>query len=204
MPHRTTFRCSDKLREKIEKDTLEQGLESVNDWLNEASEHYLTCKKAEIAQNLKLIPLKYAGRCLKCGKVLDAGTWAMWGRGVGVICTDCFIQKFGDKATVKLVMREKEIRWKIKALNKELDGKAEQYRTFNFYEIINTVHQQSTEIHKLIVQYLKTNFDKPEQEKQTLDNLEKLSKKQWALVQDADRFMRVPIKKPKKKKREAE
>lgn len=197
------YRFPEKLVDKIQKDFKEQGFNSENDYVIHALEHFLACKKTETFQALKLIPLKYAGKCLKCQKEQPVGSWAMWGRGVGIICMDCYVQKFGDKSTAKLVMRLKEIKWKIQAVQKELDEKAEQLRKFNFYEVINKMHEGYREIYKLTMEYLKAGFSKPEEEKEALDEIERLCKKQWAIIEEAERFMRVPFKKKRKKKQEA-
>lgn len=127
----------------------------------------------------------------------------MYGKGVGAVCVDCFIEKLGDKAIVKKVMRLKELKWTIKALEKQLDQKTDELKKLNFLEIIVDMRTGYGEIRKLIMEYMKTGFEKPEEERKTLDELERLIEKMWGIIEEARLFLMGPapeIKKKKKKK----
>lgn len=200
MVNTRSLRLPDDIATKIERDTKEQRLESENEYIIKALEHYLKCKKAEIVQALKLIPFRYPAKCLKCGTEIKVGEYGLWGRGVGAICIDCHVQKFGDKTLVKKFMKLKELEWLKKALEFECEEKADELRQFNFYEIIQQMHVGYQEIYKLSMEYLKQRFDKPEQEKQALDELLRLIEKTWQTINDANLFMKVPLRKRKKKK----
>lgn len=194
-----SFRLDDALRKKLEAEA-ERTKKSVAELIHEAVDHWFKCDKIEGIPEMRLILLKYHARCLKCGCDLPPNTWAMYGKGVGAICTDCFIEKLGDKGIVKKFMKVKELKWTMKSLENQLNEKAEKLRQFNFYEVIDQMHKGYGEIHKLIMAYLKTGFQKPEKEKEALDELERLIKKQWAIIQEAQMFIKGPPLKKKKKK----
>jgi len=198
------FRLPPKLAHQFEdeaKRLMAQGeVSSENDLAQKALAHFLICKNTETVQSLKLIVLRYPAKCLKCKKQLEQGSWAWWGRGVGVICTDCEVMKYGDKAIVRKLIKLKELQWQIKSLDKELDVKAEQFKEFNFYEILQKMHQGNSETHKMVMEYLRTSFEKPEDEKKALDEIGRLSEQQGKIIQEMELFMKQPFKKKKKKK----
>jgi len=194
-----SIRFEEDLQKKLEAEA-ERTKKSVGQLVNEAVDHFFKCDKAEGIEQLHMIVLKYPTTCKgKCKKELKAGDWAYYARGFGAICLDCFIERLGDKAIVKKFMKIKELKWTQKALETQLDEKADQLRQFNFYDIINKMHDGYSEIYKLMMEYLKQGFDKPEAEKKALDDLERLIQKQWAIIEEAQLFIKGPPLKKKKK-----
>jgi len=84
-----------------------------------------------------------------------------------------------------------------------VDLKSDELRKLNFLEIIENMWKGYGEIHKLILEYLKTGFDKTDKEKDALNELETLIQKQWAIIEDAKLFLigPTPLFKKKKKKK---
>lgn len=203
MPERKEFyaRINEDLFKMLEAEAKRTS-KSINAVLNTVLDKGFTQQSDQVPA-MRLILLKYPTRCLKCGCDLPAQTWAMYGKGVGAVCVDCFIEKLGDKAIVKKVMRLKELKWTIKALEKQVDLKSDELRKLDFLEVIVTMRNGYGEIHKLVMEYLKTGFEKPEREKKAMDELERLIEKQWAIIEEARLFLMGPapeIKKKKKKK----
>lgn len=203
MPERKEFyaRINEDLFKMLEAEAQRTG-NSINGVLNKVLDKGFTQQEDQVPA-MRLILLKYPTRCLKCQHDLPAQTWAMYGKGVGAICVECFIEKLGDKAIVKKVMRLKELRWTIKALEKQVDLKSDELRKLDFLQVIITMRNGYGEIHKLVMDYLKTGFEKPEREKKAMDELERLIEKQWAIIEEARLFLMGPapeIKKKSKKK----
>jgi len=203
----TKVRGPEDLFKRIEAEAKREH-ESMNQTMLNLMEKGLMQEPDQVPA-MRLILLKYPARCLKCDCELPPQTWAMYGKNVGAICLDCFIEKLGDKAIVKKVMRLKELKWTIKALERQVDLKSDELRKLklNFLEIIDKMWKGYGEIHKLILAYLKTGFDKPDKEKDVLNDLETLIQKEWAIIEEAKLFLMGPmpvIKKKKKKKSYAE
>ena len=197
------FRISEKICKDFE-DEAKRKDKSLSELANDAFEHYLTCKKTERTARLIEIPLKYSTTCLRCKRKLEQGTWVFWGRGVGVICGDCFATRYGNKAIAHLIVREKELRHAIKALTQEIDEKAGQLRNFNFYEIIERLYQENQETIKLANQFLKEDFDKPDKADATLEQLIAKMIEIKTVLDEATEFMRVPLKPKKKRKKKVQ
>jgi len=195
----TKVRGPEDLFKRIE-DEAKKEQKSINQTMLDLMEKGLM-KEQDQVPAMRLILLKYPARCLKCDCELPPQTWAMYGKNVGAICLDCFIEKLGDKAIVKKVMRLKELKWTIKALERQVDLKSDELRKLNFLEIIDNMWKGYGEIHKLVMEYLKTDFDKSDKEKEALDELESLIQKQWAIIEEAKLFLIGPFPEFKKKKK---
>jgi len=204
MARRFEIQFDDETFEKLEAEAKKTGkskTQLIRELIDKGFRY--SDKSEDQVPAMRLILLKYPARCLKCDCELPPQTWAMYGKGVGAICLDCFIEKLGDKAIVKKVMRLKELKWTIKALERQLELKSDELRKLNFLEIIDNMWKGYGEIHKLVLEYLKTGFDKSDKEKKALDELERLIQKQWAIIEEAKLFLMGPtplIRKKKKKK----
>jgi len=204
MTKRFEVRLDEDFFKKIEAETKKEG-KSINQTMLDLMEKGFKYadKTEDQVPAMRLILLKYPARCLKCGKDLPPQTWAMYGKGVGAVCVNCFIEKLGDKAIVMKVMRLKELKWTMKALERQVELKSDELRKLDFLEVIVKMRNGYGEIHKLVLEYLKTGFDKSDKEKEALDELERLIEKQWAIIEEAKLFLMGPfpdIKQKKKKK----
>ena len=201
MTKETKVRGPEEFFKRIEAEAKNTN-KSMNQTMLDLMEKGLM-KEQDQTPAMRLILLKYPARCLKCGCELPAQTWAMYGKGVGAVCLDCFIEKLGDKAIVKKVMRLKELKWTIKALERQLELKSDELRKLDFLEILVKMRDGYGEIHKLILEYLKTGFEKSDKEKDGLNDLETLIQKEWAIIEEAKLFLMGPmplLRKKKKKK----
>jgi len=194
------FRVDDKLSIEFENEAKQRG-KSENDLLEDAIKHFLECKKTDLLQQMRLIVTKFDAVCMKCGKALPTGSWVMWSRGVGVLCGDCHVQKFGDKTTAKAYLKVKELDFQKQALTKECDRLAERFRGLNIYEVLDELHKNGQASHKLLMDYLKGGVTTSDQEKKTLEDMERLIKENVEVVQDVREYMANPYA-PKKKKAE--
>lgn len=200
MDTRKTVRFPEFLLKLIEAEAKKQN-KPVSDIIIKGMDHYFTCEKESQVQAMRLILLKYHTKCLKCGSDLPPQTWAMYGKGVGAICTECFIERLGDKGIVQKFMKMKELNWTMKALQKQCEEKADLLREFSFFETLQALHDKVSQYHKLIMEYLKTGFEKPKKESEVFDQADILAKKLLAIIQEAELFMKGPPLKKKKKKK---
>jgi len=191
------FRLPDSLADDFEK-FAKQKYPSENQAAEEALKHFMECTKTATVQGMHLIPLKFKGTCNLCGREVDQGEWAWWAPGAGIICTDCEVKKFGDKATARKYIKVKELEFTEKALRQECDKLAEKYRDFNVYEFLNQLHEKNTEAHKLVMEYLKQGFPKAEAEQKALEEMVSVIRENFAVIQEVREFMLHPYKKKKK------
>ena len=182
-------RISDTLAASIEKDTKEQGLASENEWMINAFEHFLTCKKTEQIAGMKLMVLKYDGHCIKGDHEVKAGDWAYYGRGVGVICLDCAIsQGLGDKTLVTKYLKLREYQRLVKALKNEADRLADKVEGLTVADRFENIEKMNADLHKLVMGYLKGEFAN-DKERNILEEIEKLSAKLSEALNEFEQFM---------------
>lgn len=191
-------RIPKSLADYIEAEAKRRSL-SFTEVLNEILEKGV--KKGDKAETeaLKFIPLKYPGRCLKCQRNVEQGEWAYWGRGVGVICTDCFSERHGDRATAKLVVKRKEEEFAVKVLKKRVDVLADKFRDFNYWEILQELRDKAASWGKLLDTFFRYYKGTPEEEAK-YEELRKAKDELLKVVEENREFMAKPWKKPKKKK----
>lgn len=188
MVSRKQFRIPDELGIRVEKDAKEKGI-SENDWGTMCIEHFLTCKKLEQVGGLKLIMSKFPNNCLKadCRKEINIGDYVLWGKGVGVICMDCYVKRYGDKALIAKDLKMRELRQTIKAYNKELDRLSKKVNKYQFYEKVQVLQDHAAEVQTLATKYMKQEFvDGAEKEK--LDEFLALQKIQGKDIDHIHKF----------------
>jgi len=198
---RFEIRLDEDFFKKIEAEAKKQG-KSVNQMMLDLFAKGLTYDDDVTGiPEMRLIILRYPAKCLKCGCELPPNTWAMYGKGVGAVCLDCFIEKLGDKAIVKKIMKLKELKFMLKALQKQVDQKSDELRKLNFLEIIEGMWKGDGELHKLVVDFMKAGFDKPENVRKTMDELDRLITRQLAILEETKLFLLGPFPEIKKKKK---
>jgi hypothetical protein len=195
------IRFSEKLADRIEADAKRKGI-SKSQWFREASAHFLTCPKAEKVQSMKLIPFKYRGSCLKCGRTVEVGEWGLWGKGVGVICMDCYVGRIGDKALVAKYLKMREYKQIIKALKNQADELADKVEDLVAGDKFVIVYE---EIHKGVtkaLEYLTEKLGTPKENEAFEDFLRWLEKAKKVILDIESALERQGywIKKKKKKK----
>jgi len=154
MSERVTVRLNPKLRKACEQDAKQKEVSSFNEYVERALEHYLTCSKLELSAQMRLIVLKYDGKCLRCGKEVKAGNWALYGRGVGVVCMDCYIERIGDKALVAKYLKLREWKQISKALKSECERLAQDLEDFRLFERLKGMDEIVEKLNKAVMEYL--------------------------------------------------
>jgi hypothetical protein len=197
MTARKEIRISDPLIPKIELDIKQRGIASENDWYIAAIEHFLSCKKLEHAEGMKLLVLRYPAVCLKCNKPIEAGQWGLYGRGVGVICIDCYIEKLGDKAVIAKHMKMRELTQINKALTAENERLADRLEILTYADKLTQLHEMTKEQRDLIFQYIKEPFP-TDTEKQRFEEIMQHAEKQDALVRDLEQQLQKHMRYKKK------
>lgn len=185
---------TDDLAKKIEEDMKHRGIETFVQHVEEAEKHFLTCRSSEPVAGMKFLILRYATTCLKCGRTLNAGDYALYGRGVGAVCLDCHIERVGDKTTVAKYLRNRELDKVHRGLTNECDALAEKVEVFRTVDKLETLIGQRKQINELIDKYLRSGLSTSEEQevllrmKENALNVEKLSEEVRRFI---ERFLKT-------------
>src|SRR4030042_641296 len=152
------MRISEQLAQAIENDTKHKGFASENEWLIKASQHLRDCTKSDEQAAMKLIILRYATSCIKCHKPIPEGQWALYGRGIGAVCMDCYIERVGDKATVAKFLKMRELSHTVKALKSEAERLADNTEVLVFAGKLDDFLKKAQQVRDLAMQYMKEPF----------------------------------------------
>lgn len=191
------FRLPDSLADDFEK-FAKQKWPSENQAAEEALKHFMECTKTATVQGMRLIPLKFKGACNLCGREVDQGEWAWWAPGAGIICSDCEVKKFGEKATARKYIKVKELEFTEKALRQECDKLAEKLRSLSLLELMDDLHNKGANLYQLAMDYLKSNKSITDGEKQALEQVLKAIDENKAVAQEVREYSIAPWKKKKK------
>jgi len=198
MTTRKEIRIPDPMISKIEFDVKEQAMASENDWWIAAAEHFLSCKKLEHAEGMKLLVLRYPATCLKCSHPIEAGQWALYGRGVGAVCIDCYIGKLGDKAIIAKHMKMRELTQINHALMTENERLSDRFEILTFGDKLEQLYNTAKEQRELVFQYLKEPFP-TDRERAPLSDIIQQTQKQDAILRDVESFLQKHIRLKKKR-----
>lgn len=200
MSERYGFRMTKELKDAIEKDAKQGSFPSMNEWLTEAAKHFLECKKAYQTSSMRLIVLKYSGYCLnpKCKRKVDVGEWAYYGRGVGIICLDCFIERLGDKTVIAKYMKMRELKHSIKVFQAELDNLADKLDIYATADKLDQLHKEAVELKKFCMRYLKEAIGRPEEQK-ALEDVIRATNDMVAILRAMEEFFEKRLKRKIKK-----
>jgi ribosomal protein S17E len=205
MTEKTTLRLPDNLKKALFEDRTQKGL-SENEYMTRALEHFLKCEKPEESQTMKMIVTRYAGHCIKCSNEIPSGSWALYGKGVGLICLDCYIQRIGDKSLVAKYLKNRELTQITRALQNEADKLAEKVEVYQAGDKLAQLTEQQEKLNKLVEEYLTTKIG-TEQEKEALEEIIRESEKTKQLIRDIEGFVKRYIetrKSQRKRKQEQE
>lgn len=143
------YRLDDELAKAVEDEAKQRGI-SETELAIEYLEHGLKCKKTEQSDTMHLaINSNPDAVCVTCKNKMDVGAYFMRGHGTEHMCLDCHSQRYPEKATVRLVMQEKELKYKNECLEKALDEKAKLLAA-------SDIHQELKVLAKLDVERLQT------------------------------------------------
>lgn len=191
-------RISPKLKKAIEQDYKQRGLSSLNEYVIEALEHMLTCDKVERIPRLRLIPLNFEDHCRMCHKKLERGERAWWAPGT-VICIDCQVLKYGDKAAVALHMKKRESKQLLKAFKNETEQMCQEIDEYSLLEKGNKAIDSSLETDKLAKKYL-TEAIGTSREKEEFDDFVKSHRETREAVAIVRELEERRVKRKEKKK----
>ena len=192
---RFTFTIDPDLKTKLIKEAQNSG-KSKADLINEAIDHWFKCDKGESVATMKLIVLRYPATCKKCVKQLDAGTWALWGKGFGAICLDCYIRRMGDKTLITKELKVRHLKHMKKTLQNEIDGLFEKYSQFSAYQEIEKTMHLITDTKNIVMKYLKEGVASDE-EKSILEEVLKFINDGRVRLEDIGDWLIKPRKKKK-------
>jgi hypothetical protein len=175
------FRLDEKRAKILDEDMKHRGVLNVQKYVEDALDHFPKCPSTEVAQGMKFLILRYATTCLKCHRKMDAGEYALYGRGVGAVCLDCHIERVGDKTTVAKYLRNRELDKVHRALSKECDLLAEKVEVWRTVDKLDALIKSRKNTEELIDKYLKSGLATPQEQevllrvKENALDVEKLS-----------------------------
>ena len=207
MSEQIKFRCSKEEKEKIREEAKFRGL-TISELIKESLKHYFSCDKLKMEiPTLKLIITKYTGNCSKCGRVIQVGERALWGKtpqGSILICADCQINSESDKVIVKRLIKRRKLERQIKALQNQLDYLASEYESKRFILDFQKAKDIILELHKSFMEYQREfyKFNTEETNKKINEMIETL-RKAIRQLNDFETFYQLKIKAKIKTKRRA-
>lgn len=197
---RFKLRIDPHLKAKLESEA-QQTKKSVTELINKAIDHWFKYGKVEPVASMKLILLRYPATCKKCSQDLDAGSWALWGRGFGAICVDCYIRRIGDKTLITKELKVRQLKYLKKSLEDEIDALFGKYNKFSAYHEIDKTMKLMEETKGIIMNYLKEGVA-TDQEKTILEEVLKFVNDRKLRLQDIADWLMRPKKRKKKIKYE--
>jgi hypothetical protein len=199
-----TYRIPEDLCKRIEEEVERRKQTnpnfSENDWQIEAAEHYLQCDK-ELQGSWRLIPLKFSGKCiLHPNETIEAGHWAFYAKGIGVICPDGFIEKFGAKTEIKMLLKKRHLERTISFLEQKLNELAGKVEKHEEHETVEKIYTMVSEFHKISMEYYRRGLGTPDENK-IVSQIISLSQKIYDALEDWRAYI---LGKSKKKKQTTE
>jgi hypothetical protein len=183
------FRADQAFIKSIDDDQKQRGLKDRTEYLKSAILHFQRCKETESNQAMRMIVTKFDGHCLKCNEKVPAGSWALYGKGVGLYCLDCYVQKMGDKTLVAKYLKNRELDQVSNALRKEADALAEKIEAYRGIDRQEALTTQQEKISTMVQDYLTHNIVTP-QEKEALENIIRETEQGKRLHRDIEDFIR--------------
>lgn len=166
----------------------------------EALKHFQSCKETDTSNIMHTIITKFPGKCLKCGHEIPAHVPALYGKGVGLICTDCTITQIGDKALVHKYLKNRELDQIKSALIKECDELAQKIETYRVIDKLEALNNSQERTEKLISDFL-THKIGSDQENKALEDVIRINGERKRIIIDMDEFIKKYIQNKKWRKR---
>ena len=193
MTKNLTIRLDDEIYKKLEEYAQEHGLSRVKviEYALQLLFNPLSEAKDVKEVSLKEIVVKYPAKCSVCGRRIEIGEIAYWGRGGIIVCYDCFIkqnQKALGLDAKKLVKLYREIR-KLKVIKSELEKEVNYLADkLNVYELLDDLNTRLKNVESKLEAII-TNLLSDEQDKQKFyelyndvkDSVNKLSEIMYGL-----------------------
>ena len=174
-------------------------LPSLNEYVIQALEHFLTCSKLEPSERMRLIVLKYDGKCLRCKHVVKAGNWALYGRGVGIVCMDCYVERIGDKALVAKYLKLREWQQISKALKSECERYAQELEDFRLFDKLKGMDEKVDTLSKAMMQYLSEKLGSPDEQQALEDIIRELKELRALTTTIRERYKKLAERKKQPK-----
>lgn len=98
----------------------------------------------------------YSATCLMNPEhKIASGEWALYARGVGAICRNCYVDRLGDKAIVLKDLKLRELKKLCSAYRTEADRLSKTVEMFNIGDKITKLLQKANLTDNLVMDYLK-------------------------------------------------
>lgn len=187
------------LSDSIDADVKQRSFPDRSSYIREALKHFQLCKENEASQAMKQIITKFPGKCLKCGHEIPVNSWAMYGKGVGLVCLDCVVLKLGDKTLVAKYLKNRELERVWKALKEDCDRLAGQVEQLQILNKAEDLKNQQEEAIKMIRSFLTTTMG-TDQEREALDEFLRQLSDGNRIIRDLDNFIKNYVRNRKWRK----
>lgn len=206
---RTTLRLPDKLNKAIEKDYKNQGFPSLNEYIIQALEHFLSCKKASKTKGAEEIRCPIDTTCADCKKRIKFGETVFYHPTTGALCLECGVKRgMTDKARVRKLLALYELKQDKKALKQEIESGIEKLlQVRGQYEKVRLELLNSGELTQMIEQYKRyiNATGGSAEEKESFQKMLEYVVKALKVLHERDlvveRYMAEAMKQRKKKKK---
>jgi hypothetical protein len=189
-----SYRFPKEVCDLMNKDIEEKHVNSETEYVVQAIINFAGKKEGEKdVQGMKLIVTQYDGTCIKGHEHIEKGSWALYGKGIGLVCLDCYVQKLGDKTLIAKYLKNRDLDRITRTLQEEADrlaGKVESYQSVEKLDLLITQQNKTMEIVK---QYLTEKMGTPE-EKQVLEEIIRQKTSTEKLIWDLETFVRNVLK----------
>ena len=207
MPNMIAIRLDETLIKKIREASKQMGITQKELIVRALNQYFNPSTTKEETPTLKEIITIYKGKCSKCGRVIQVGERALWGKtpqGSILICADCQINSESDKVIVKRLIKRRKLERQIKALQNQLDYLASEYESKRFILDFQKAKDIILEMHKSFMEYQREfyKFNTEETNKKINEMIETL-RKAIRQLNDFETFYQLKIKAKIKTKRRA-
>jgi len=181
------------LCEKMTEDAKAKGFTSEASYVIEAIKKEIEGKKEKDIQSMRTILTAYDGTCIKCKEHIEKGSWALYGKGIGLVCLDCYIQKLGDKTLVAKYLKNRELERVKNVLSDEADRLASKVESYRSVEKLDALIQEQNKTVDLVKQYLTEKIGTPD-EKKALEEILQQKGITEKIIWDMEKFVRDYLK----------
>lgn len=183
------FKIDKALNDSMEADLKQRGFKDKTTYVLEALKHFQKCKEKEASQSMKPIVTKYPGKCLKCGDDIEPNSWALYGKGVGLVCMDCFVMKLGDKTLIVKYLKNRELERVANALKEECEKLAGRVEELQVLSKLEDLKNQQEEAIRKVLDFLTHKLGTAEENK-ALEEFARQLEDGRRIIRDMDDFVR--------------
>jgi len=192
------IRISSTFRQRLEDDQKKRGFRSIQEYGEQALNYFVAHEDrpektyTDAGEAMRLIVTMYDGKCFKCGRFIEKGSWALYGREIGLMCMDDYIQKIGDKTIMAKFLKNRELDQINRALKTENERLAQQVTSYQGIDKISGLITQEEKLNKLVLSYFSEGIGQP-QEKEVFEEILRENEQSKRLIKDVEEYIQKVI-----------